>query len=126
MKNNHLLRGMATVNFWADDVAAARDWYTELLGVEAYFQQPNAEHPAYVEFRIGDYEDEFGIINRNYAPKGTQPGLGGAVLYWHVDDIEGAVARLKALGAAGRWRVETSHNWTCSLRADDAAHPGLP
>ena len=53
MENKHFLRGMATVNFWADDVAAARDWYAELFGVEAYFQQPNAEHPAYVEFRIG-------------------------------------------------------------------------
>ena len=32
---------MATVNFWADDVIAARDWYTELFGIEAYFQMPN-------------------------------------------------------------------------------------
>jgi len=33
MKNKHFLHGMATVNFWADDVVAARDWYTELFGV---------------------------------------------------------------------------------------------
>lgn len=99
MKNKHFLRGMATVNFWADDVAAARDWYTDLFGVEAYFQRPNAEQPAYVEFRIGDDEDEFGIIDRNYAPKGTQPGPGGAVLLWHVDDIEAAFEQLKARGA---------------------------
>jgi predicted enzyme related to lactoylglutathione lyase len=99
MENKHFLRGMATVNFWADDVAAARDWYTELLGIQAYFQQPDAEHPAYVEFRIGDSEDEFGIIDRKYAPKGTQPGLGGVVLFWHVDNIEAAYERLMALGA---------------------------
>ena len=99
MKNKHFLRGMATVNFWADDVAAARDWYAELFGLEAYFQRPDAEHPAYVEFRIGDYEDEFGIIDRKYAPKAMQPGPGGAILLWHVDDIETAFERLKSMGA---------------------------
>jgi predicted enzyme related to lactoylglutathione lyase len=99
MANKHFLRGMATVNFWAEDMVAARDWYTQLFGIEAYFQRPDAEHPAYVEFRIGDNEDEFGIIDRNYAPRGMQTGPGGAILLWHVDDIEAAFARLKAMGA---------------------------
>jgi predicted enzyme related to lactoylglutathione lyase len=99
MKHKHFLRGMATVNFWADDVVAARAWYTELFGVEAYFQMPDAEHPAYIEYRIGDYENEFGIIDRKYAPKGMQQGPGGAVLLWHVDDIKAAFERLQALGA---------------------------
>jgi predicted enzyme related to lactoylglutathione lyase len=99
MKIQHFLRGMATVNFWADNVAAARDWYAELFGVEAYFQMPNVDHPAYVEFRVGDYENEFGIIDRKYAPKDMQPGPGGAILLWHVDNIEAAFERLKAAGA---------------------------
>ena len=97
--NKHFLRGMATVNFFADDMIAARDWYAELFGVEAYFQMPSKETPAYVEFRIGDTEDEFGIIDRRYAPEGMQAGPGGAILLWHVDDIEAAFARLIALGA---------------------------
>jgi predicted enzyme related to lactoylglutathione lyase len=99
MRNKHFLRGMATVNYWADDVKAAREWYAELLGVQAYFQQPNAENPAYFEFRIGDDEDEFGIIDRKYAPKVMQPGPGGAILLWHVDDIGEAFKRLIAMGA---------------------------
>ncbi len=99
MQNRHFLRGMATVNFWADDVVAARDWYMELFGVEAYFQRPNTDSPAYVEFRIGDNEDEFGVIDRRYAPQAMQPGPGGAILLWHVDDIEAAFERLKDLGA---------------------------
>ena len=99
MKSGHFLRGMATVNFWADDLAAARDWYAELFGVDAYFQQPNSEAPAYIEFRIGDSEDEFGIIDRRYAPEAAKPGPGGAILLWHVDDIEGSFARLLELGA---------------------------
>ena len=99
MSNKHFLRGMATVSFFADDLIAARDWYAELFGVEAYFQMPSREKPAYIEFRIGDSEDEFGIIDRRYAPEAMQPGPGGAVLFWHVDDIEAAFARLKELGA---------------------------
>jgi predicted enzyme related to lactoylglutathione lyase len=99
MNNKHVLRGMATVNYWADDLIAARDWYTELFGVEAYFQMPSPEHPAYIEFRIGDDEDEFGIIDRKYAPTSMQPGPGGAILLWHVDDVEATLERLKALGA---------------------------
>jgi predicted enzyme related to lactoylglutathione lyase len=99
MKNEHFLRGMATVNFWADDVRAARDWYAELLGVPAYFQMPSPENPAYIEFRIGDDEDEFGIIDRKYAPKAMQAGPGGAILLWHVDDIEATFQRLLDRGA---------------------------
>jgi predicted enzyme related to lactoylglutathione lyase len=99
MTKQHFLRGMATVNFWAEDMVAARDWYAELFGVEAYFQRPDAEHPAYVEFRIGDNEDEFGIIDRRHAPKAMRPGPGGAIILWHVDDIEATFARLKAMGA---------------------------
>ncbi len=99
MANPNGLRGMATVNYWATDVKAARDWYTELLGVPAYFQQPNAEQPAYVEFRIGDYQAELGIVDRRFAPPAMQPGPGGAVLYWQVDDLEAALAQVLALGA---------------------------
>lgn len=94
-----MLRGMATVSYWADDVKAARRWYAELLGVEPYFERPDAENPVYVEFRLGDTQDELGIIDRRYAPPGVAAGPGGAVLYWHVDDIEAALDRLKTMGA---------------------------
>ncbi len=46
MSNKHFLRGMATVNFFADDMIAARDWYAELVCVDAYFQMPNRDTPA--------------------------------------------------------------------------------
>ncbi|GLQ54044.1 VOC family protein [Devosia nitrariae] len=99
MTNTHFLRGMATSNFFAEDLVAARDWYADLFGVEAYYQVPSREAPAYVEFRIGDDADEFGIIDARYAPGGRQKGPGGAILLWHVDDIEGTLARLKEKGA---------------------------
>jgi predicted enzyme related to lactoylglutathione lyase len=66
----------------------AKKWYSELLGIEPYFERPDSEHPAYIEFRLGDYQQEFGIIDSKYAPKGAAAaGPGGALVYWHVDDV---------------------------------------
>jgi predicted enzyme related to lactoylglutathione lyase len=94
-----MLRGLTTVGYLADDLEAAKQWYTELLGSEPYFVRPLDGPPAYVEFRIGDYQHELGIRDRRYAPAAAAAGPGGAVVYWHVDDVEAALARLKALGA---------------------------
>ncbi|OLE25369.1 MAG: hypothetical protein AUG44_16250 [Actinobacteria bacterium 13_1_20CM_3_71_11] len=71
------LRGFATVNYWADDLAGARKWYSELLGVEPYL----------------------GIVDRRWAPPGTSTAPGGAIMYWHVDDVRGTVEKLLAMGA---------------------------
>jgi predicted enzyme related to lactoylglutathione lyase len=98
MTNPQPLRGMTTVSFYADDVAAAKQWYSDLLGVAPYFERPNAENPAYVEFRLGDYQHELGIISSSYAPKGAG-GTGGAIVYWHVDDVAAMLERLLAMGA---------------------------
>ncbi len=99
MKATNLLRGVATISFYADDVASAKRWYSDLLGLEPYFQRPDAVNPAYVEFRLGDYQHELGIIDRRYQPKAAAGGVGGAVVFWHVDDIEAALARVKEMGA---------------------------
>jgi predicted enzyme related to lactoylglutathione lyase len=94
MKTN-FLRGMATVSYFAADHAAARRWYSTLLGTEPYF-----ERPGYVEFRIGDYQAELGIIDSKYVP-GVESGAqrAGVILYWAVDDVNVAYARLLELGA---------------------------
>jgi len=92
------LRGLTTISFYADDMIAAKQWYTDFLGVNPYFERPNAENPAYVEFRLCDYQHELGIINRNYAPK-SAGGTGGTIVYWHVDDVAVTLERLLSLGA---------------------------
>jgi predicted enzyme related to lactoylglutathione lyase len=89
-----MLRGLATVNYWADDLEAAKEWYAELLGVEPYF-----ERPGYYEFRVGDYQHELGLVDRRYAPTSSVTGPGGAVLYWHVDDAAATLERLLSMGA---------------------------
>ena len=95
-----MFRGFATISFYADDIAAARDWYSELLGVEAYYAYPPAPAaPAYVEFRVGDDEDELGLIDRRYAPAGASGTPGGAIMHWHVDDVPGTVRKLLEMGA---------------------------
>jgi predicted enzyme related to lactoylglutathione lyase len=94
------LRGFATLNIWADDVAAAAAWYAQFLGVQPYFRRPAPDgRPAYIEFRLGDHQAELGIIDRAYAPPGATTGPGGAIMHWHVDDLEATVGRLLAMGA---------------------------
>jgi catechol 2,3-dioxygenase-like lactoylglutathione lyase family enzyme len=108
-----MLRGLTTVAYQAADLNAAREWYTEVLGIEPYFNRTE-----YVEFRVGDYEHEFGILDSKYLPDlgvdsdsadsdsadsdsadqaSGKPG--GAIVYWHVDDAQAAYDRLIELGA---------------------------
>jgi len=94
------LRGFSTISLWADDVSAAVAWYTEFLGVGAYFMRSGSDgRPVHAEFRIGDYQAELGIIDRNYGPPGAATEPGGAVMHWHVDDLKATVERLLSLGA---------------------------
>ncbi|GAA2720423.1 VOC family protein [Cellulomonas aerilata] len=94
------LRGFATLNIWADDVAAAADWYAQVTGVEAYFHRSGPDgRLAYAEFRLGDLQAELGIIDRRFGPPGGASGPGGAIMHWHVDDLEGTLTRLLELGA---------------------------
>lgn len=94
-----MLRGLTTVSFWADDVGVAKKWYSELLGIEPYFERPDSENPAYIEFRLGDYQHELGIIDRTYAPKSAASGPGGATVFWHVDDVAVMLQKLLDMGA---------------------------
>ncbi|MEW9529710.1 VOC family protein [Microbispora sp. NPDC049125] len=89
-----MLRGLATINLWADDLAAATTWYADVLGVDPYF-----ERPGYVEFRLGDYQHELGLIDSRHAPAGAPAGPGGAIVYWHVDDVTAAFGELLSKGA---------------------------
>jgi predicted enzyme related to lactoylglutathione lyase len=95
-----MLRGLATVRYQADDHAAAKRWYAELLGIEPYF-----DRPGYAEFRVGDYQHELGLLDRAFASQlggagGTEAeGPSGVVAYWHVDDVPATINRLLTMGA---------------------------
>jgi predicted enzyme related to lactoylglutathione lyase len=94
-----MFRGLTTVTFFADDVAAAVGWYTELFGIEPYFVRSADGQPAYVEFRLGDYLHEFGLLDSRFASHETSGKPAGAVIYWAVDDVQRAFDRLIAHGA---------------------------
>ena len=91
-----MLRELATVSFYADDLAAAERWYTELLGTEPYYRVA----AGYLEYRVGESEDELGLIDARYRATAPPAVPGGAVVYWDVDDLPAALERLLALGAS--------------------------
>jgi predicted enzyme related to lactoylglutathione lyase len=109
-----LLRGMSNVSYWAEDHEAAVAWYTELLGMEPYFRMPG-----YVEWRVGDYGHELGLIDARYSPAPVPDAPGGAVLNWHVDDVRVALARLLELGAMMREEIrERGEGFTTAAVVD--------
>ena len=93
-KGARMLRGLTTVSLWASDLAAAKEWYADLLGIDPYF-----ERPGYAEFRLGNYQHELGLVDSRYAPGGSARGPGGAIVYWHVDDVTATLERLLSVGA---------------------------
>ncbi|HEY4784926.1 MAG TPA: VOC family protein [Bacteroidales bacterium] len=88
------LRGLSTISFYADNHEDAKKWYSEVLGLEPYFNVSG-----YTEFRLGDYQHELGIIDSKYAPKNASKEIGGAIAYWHVDNLQETLDLLISKGA---------------------------
>lgn len=84
-----MLEGLRSQIYQVADLAAAKAWYTELLGRPPYFDEP-----FYVGFSIGGYE--LGLQLRDDPDAGQAKN---ALTYWGVPDAEAAYARLLALGA---------------------------
>jgi predicted enzyme related to lactoylglutathione lyase len=78
--------GLRTAIYPVTDLAQAKRWYAQALGVEPYFDQP-----FYVGFSIGGFE--LGLL-----PDGT-PGIHGAQPLWGVSDIDAEFKHLLSLGA---------------------------
>ena len=102
-----MLRGFATVSYYAADLDAAAAWYSEVLGIEPYFKRPG-----YIEFRVGDYEHELGIIDAQYRPP-MPDGPGGEIIQWHVDDLPGC---LRAAARSWCHVVPAAHRARTGLR----------
>jgi catechol 2,3-dioxygenase-like lactoylglutathione lyase family enzyme len=95
-----MLRGLTTVTYLADDLTAARDWYTDLLGIEPYFEREADGEPAYLEYRLGDLLHELGLLSTRFLAQRDAAGIAaGGITYWAVDDVDAALARLLGKGA---------------------------
>ena len=78
--------GLRTVIYPAADLAASRNWFTDLLGIEPYFDEP-----FYVGYLVAGYEL---ALDPNASP------TDGPVTYWGVGNADEALARLLAAGAS--------------------------
>lgn len=61
-----MLRGLATISYFAEDIPARGQWYRHVLGVDPCFQRPEEGPAAYVEFRVGDHQTELGLVDRRW------------------------------------------------------------
>ena len=81
--------GLRTAIYHVDDIDKGKNWYSEVLGVQPYFDEP-----FYVGFNVAGFE------------LGLQPGAAtgvekadGAVAYWGVEDAAAELPRILDLGA---------------------------
>jgi predicted enzyme related to lactoylglutathione lyase len=84
--------GLRTAAYQVKDLAKAKSWYSSVLGLQPYFDQP-----FYVGFNVGGYE--LGLVpDAGAGPKRTPAGIA----YWGVEDAQIAYKRLIDLGATGQ------------------------
>lgn len=89
-----MFQGLRTVIYHVSDLDRAKAWYSSVLGIEPYFDQP-----FYVGYNVGGYE--LGLD-----PNMSTSGAGGVGAYWGVSDCEAAVNRLLELGASAHSPVQ--------------------
>jgi predicted enzyme related to lactoylglutathione lyase len=88
--------GLRTAKYSANDLAAARKWYADVLGSEPYFDEP-----FYVGFNVGGFE--LGITPDS-AARTDRPEAG--IAYWGVADAQKTYARLLSKGATEHAPIE--------------------
>jgi predicted enzyme related to lactoylglutathione lyase len=82
-----MILGLRTAIYPTPDLAAAKAWYSKVLGIAPYFDEP-----FYVGFTVGGFE--LGLI-----PDGT-PGSAGPQPLWGVDNAVTVFEKLLELGAS--------------------------
>ncbi len=75
---NPHFHGLRTVIYHAPDLDKAKAWYSSVLGIAPYFDQP-----FYVGFSVGGYE-----LALDPDASSTPGGTAGAVTYWGVADAQ--------------------------------------
>ena len=80
-----MIQGLRTVVYNAEDLAAAKAWYTEVVG-----HGPSFDEPFYVGFEVGGFE--LGLTPEKAATAGVET-------YWGTPDVAAEVERLLGLGA---------------------------
>jgi len=76
--------GLRTVGYKVADLAKAKEWYSKVLGIQPYFDEP-----FYVGFNVGGYE--LGLQPEDGA---EIPKVANVIAYWGVDDVRAAYQEL--------------------------------
>lgn len=107
------LEGLRTVIYPAPDLDFAKQWWTALLGIDPYFDQP-----FYVGFSIAGYELAL-MPDANPAD--------GALVYWGVPDVAEAVAVAMASGSSEHTPVADVGDGivTATVRTPDGSILGM-
>ena len=88
--------GLRTAKYTVPDIALGKAWYTQVLGIQPYFDEP-----FYVGFDVGGYE--LGLVpDSGVGPARVEAG----VAYWGVADATEAYTHLLALGATPQEPVQ--------------------
>lgn len=90
-----MFQGLRTVIYHASDLARAKEWYANALGVSPYFDEP-----FYVGFNVGGFE-----LGLDPDTEGVSQG-DNSVAYWGVRDADDALRRLLEIGAQKRGEVQ--------------------
>lgn len=87
-KEARMFQGLRTVIYHVDDLQKAKEWYSNVLGIKPYFDEP-----FYVGFNVGGFE-----LGLDPDVKGISKG-NNVVAYWGVKDAKAAYRRVQELGA---------------------------
>ena len=83
-----MFQGLRTVIYHVDDLQKAKEWYSDVLGIKPYFDEP-----FYVGFNVGGFE-----LGLDPDMEGISKG-NNVVAYWGVKDARAAYERIQELGA---------------------------
>jgi predicted enzyme related to lactoylglutathione lyase len=87
-KETQMFQGLRTVIYHVDDLQRAKEWYSKVLSISPYFDQP-----FYVGFNVGGFE-----LGLDPDMEGISKGS-NVVAYWGVKDARAACQRIQELGA---------------------------
>ena len=86
MKQSFL--GLRTTIYKVSDIEKAKTWYSSILGIDPYFNEP-----FYVGFNVAGYELGLQPDEKNEAK------VDGVITYWGVNDVQEVFQNLLACGA---------------------------
>lgn len=91
-----MFQGLRTAIYHVGDLDRAKEWYTSVLGVRPYFDEP-----FYVGFDVGGFE--LGLQPQEPGASRTETGI---VAYWGVENADVALGRLMESGATEQGGVQ--------------------